>query len=346
MPSSERKIARVFAAKRMTSQVEVIGLKLTLSVGSVASARGIARAHRYMSTATPTMVSEAARCALPPLAAAASEVGASRPPTMVPTRIAMNVPASTSALPPTSSLWRRCCGMSEYFNGPKMVASTPTGRTTPSRIDTCPRYSAPAPQHIRTTSARRVWRIRRLFSYLSASWPESAENRKNGRMNRPCDTFASTPALADAATPKVRDTTTAFRNRLSLKAPKNCVRKNGRKRRVPNSLNCDASAPGTCSGSSIRRTRDVSTTWRRFIPDAPCQSGSKKRYSRSMKQLTVIALVAFASGCTTYKLWNEAGSDQDAATVDLSYEYRKFENPMVDERAGVEMAKERCKDWG
>jgi hypothetical protein len=65
-----------------------------------------------------------------------------------------------------------------------------------------------------------------------------------------------------------------------------------------------------------------------------------------MKHLTVIALILFASGCTTYKLWNEAGSDQEAATVDLSYEYRKFENPMVDERAGVEMAKERCRDWG
>ena len=65
-----------------------------------------------------------------------------------------------------------------------------------------------------------------------------------------------------------------------------------------------------------------------------------------MKSLTLIALLAFASGCTTYKLWDEAGSDQDSATVDLSYEYGKFENPMVDERAGVEMAKERCRDWG
>jgi hypothetical protein len=30
------------------------------------------------------------------------------------------------------------------------------------------------------------------------------------------------------------------------------VRKNGRKRLVPSSANCERSAPGTCSGSDIR----------------------------------------------------------------------------------------------
>jgi hypothetical protein len=65
-----------------------------------------------------------------------------------------------------------------------------------------------------------------------------------------------------------------------------------------------------------------------------------------MNRLLLIAFIALAIGCTTYKLWNEAGSDQDAATVDLSYEFRKFENPQVDERAGQQMARERCKDWG
>jgi hypothetical protein len=58
-------------------------------------------------------------------------------------------------------------------------------------------------------------------------------------------------------------------------------------------------------------------------------------------------LVAFATaGCTTYKLWSVADSDRDTATVTLFYEYRKFESPQVDERAGVEMARERCRDWG
>jgi hypothetical protein len=65
-----------------------------------------------------------------------------------------------------------------------------------------------------------------------------------------------------------------------------------------------------------------------------------------MNRLLLVAILTLAAGCTTYKLWNEAGSDQDSATVDLSYEFRKFENPQVDERAGHQMARERCKDWG
>jgi hypothetical protein len=64
-----------------------------------------------------------------------------------------------------------------------------------------------------------------------------------------------------------------------------------------------------------------------------------------MNRLPILAILVFATGCTTYKLWNEAGSDQESATVDLSYEFRKFENPQVDERAAIQMARERCRDW-
>lgn len=62
-------------------------------------------------------------------------------------------------------------------------------------------------------------------------------------------------------------------------------------------------------------------------------------------KILAAAFVVLA-GCTTYKLWTESGSDQDEGTVQLSYEYRKFENPQVDERAGIALARERCKDWG
>lgn len=58
------------------------------------------------------------------------------------------------------------------------------------------------------------------------------------------------------------------------------------------------------------------------------------------------ALSLLCTGCTTYKTWSVADSDRDTATVALFYEYRKFESPQADERAGVEMAKERCRDWG
>jgi hypothetical protein len=61
--------------------------------------------------------------------------------------------------------------------------------------------------------------------------------------------------------------------------------------------------------------------------------------------LFLATLVAMA-GCTTYKVWTESDSDPDQGTVQLSYEYRKFESPQVDERAGLSMARERCADWG
>jgi len=68
-----------------------------------------------------------------------------------------------------------------------------------------------------------------------------------------------------------------------------------------------------------------------------------------MPRLTTTAFVAAATlltACTTYKLWSVEDSDRDKGTVSLAYEYRKFESPQVDERAGVEMARERCRDWG
>jgi hypothetical protein len=65
-----------------------------------------------------------------------------------------------------------------------------------------------------------------------------------------------------------------------------------------------------------------------------------------MKHLLVVLVVLAVSGCTTYKLWNEADSDEQTGIVQLSYEYRRYESPQVDERAGVEMARERCAGWG
>lgn len=60
----------------------------------------------------------------------------------------------------------------------------------------------------------------------------------------------------------------------------------------------------------------------------------------------LIAFSLLLAGCTTYKLWSPGDSDSDLGVVRLTYEYRKFESPQVDERAGVEMARERCRDWG
>jgi hypothetical protein len=66
-----------------------------------------------------------------------------------------------------------------------------------------------------------------------------------------------------------------------------------------------------------------------------------------MKRLSLfLAVFVGLAGCTTYKLWTESDYNQAEGTVQLSYEYRKFESPQVDERAGTEMARERCSEWG
>lgn len=64
-----------------------------------------------------------------------------------------------------------------------------------------------------------------------------------------------------------------------------------------------------------------------------------------MTRLPAIAAFLALAGCTTYKLWTVHDVTPEMGLVELSYEFRKFENPQVDERAGLEMAKERCRDW-
>jgi len=62
--------------------------------------------------------------------------------------------------------------------------------------------------------------------------------------------------------------------------------------------------------------------------------------------LSILAAAAVLFGCTTYKMWNEESADRDTGLVQLSYEYHKWENPQVDERAGIQTAREHCRDWG
>src|SRR3954465_12723465 len=65
-----------------------------------------------------------------------------------------------------------------------------------------------------------------------------------------------------------------------------------------------------------------------------------------MPRSILILAAAMLASCTTYKLWTESGSSEEEAVVRLTYEYHKFESPQVDERAGIDMARDHCKDWG
>ena len=82
-------------------------------------------------------------------------------------------------------------------------------------------------------------RARRDFSTLSAIWPAVAENTTYGRMNSAGMTMFSVAGLIEVqfSASKVSITSSAVLNRLSLKAPKNWVQKNGAKRRWLNREN-------------------------------------------------------------------------------------------------------------
>jgi YecR-like lipoprotein len=89
------------------------------------------------------------------------------------------------------------------------------------------------------------------------------------------------------------------------------------------------------------------------LPERVADFGGQKRYSSrqlekgpEMTRLFLFLTLCGLAACTTYKLWTPADENEEEGVVSLSYEYRRFESPQVDERAGVNMARDRCKDWG
>ena len=87
------------------------------SVGAASPVAGIARAESQHSTAN-AMIIVLKASAPPPIAVA-------RPATMVPSRMARKVAASTSALPAVSSSRRRWSGRMPYLIGPNRAAMVP-----------------------------------------------------------------------------------------------------------------------------------------------------------------------------------------------------------------------------
>jgi hypothetical protein len=83
-------------------------------------------------------------------------------------------------------------------------------------------------------SSSLTMRASAALSYLSASCPAVAENRKKGRMNTPAARLASSSGLSvvQLAAWKVSSTTIAFFSTLSLSAPRNWVTNSGAKRRA------------------------------------------------------------------------------------------------------------------
>ena len=103
---------------------------------------------------------------------------------------------------------------------PLQISASPTAPTVMIAI------SAPFTQRMMTALSR--W---------SANCPDSADNRKKGRMNRPvASALNQVSDFSSLYTWYTTNSTIAFLNRLSLNAPSNWVTKSGRKRRLFRSL--------------------------------------------------------------------------------------------------------------
>ncbi|MPN01785.1 hypothetical protein SDC9_148997 [bioreactor metagenome] len=152
----------------------------------------------------------------------------------------MYVPALTSPLPATSSFSFRCWGSMLNFNGPKKADCAPIKKRSMIRPQRFKKVNEIAVSTIRTISTNLMILIKKDFSCLSASCPAVEEKRKNGSMKRPAIEVISNCAFSpySSASLNVINITRAFLNRLSLNAPKNCVRKSGRNRLTVNSSNC------------------------------------------------------------------------------------------------------------
>lgn len=58
----------------------------------------------------------------------------------------------------------------------------------------------------------------------------------------------------------------------------------------------------------------------------------------------LITLVLY--GCAVQKEYVATGGSRADGTIELSYEYGRFQAPRVNEQQGVTLAKRRCKAWG
>jgi hypothetical protein len=67
-----------------------------------------------------------------------------------------------------------------------------------------------------------------------------------------------------------------------------------------------------------------------------------------MKRAHIVAASAFLIlvGCATPEVMQATGGSRADGTVDLSYEYGIFQQPIVDMNAAIVTATNRCQAWG
>src|SRR5438094_835057 len=219
LPRMERKTVRFWRATPTMRRVSRSGFQSRRRSAAGAGAGGTPR---LASQPTPARASTVAETVASP------PIFTSAPPRIVPSRMAAKVPICTRALPPTSSSAWRCCGRMLYLTGPKTAECVPIRKTTPSSRGTLWRWRPAAPSSMIPISNSFTSRMIRALSNLSAICPALAEKRKKGSVSRPV--LRLTSVFSENTAPPIRNAnrmTSAFLNRLSLRAPRNWVQKKG-----------------------------------------------------------------------------------------------------------------------
>jgi len=65
-----------------------------------------------------------------------------------------------------------------------------------------------------------------------------------------------------------------------------------------------------------------------------------------MKQFILITVLVMCFGCAIKKDWVATGGSRSDGTVKLSFEYKQFQQPVLDENQGQDVAGRRCRAWG
>ena len=207
------------------SVVETKILRRIARSGAASPVRGMNRlAAQHISE--NTIISSAKYAGSPPSLAAS-------PPTMVPSRMAMKVAPSTSALPAGSSERARWSGRMPYLIGPNSDPITPNRSSATNSTNTeCIQKPNTAMKAMPISANLRRCATRALLN-RSATSPPSAERKKLGAMKTASAKVMSASASAPPIWNRIRKTS-AFLRKLSLNAAKNWVQNRGAKRRVIN----------------------------------------------------------------------------------------------------------------
>lgn len=69
-------------------------------------------------------------------------------------------------------------------------------------------------------------------------------------------------------------------------------------------------------------------------------------HKRMFPMVLVLATAVFVTGCSTPKNFYATGGSRADGTVDMAYDFRQFEKPVVNHQQAKSIAKSKCSVWG